>query len=104
MQGIVTEICNLDKFNFISNGIQFIDIEYNVNQWGKEKNEFDFDQREIPFDYAYAITAHKAQGDEFNSLIVMEQVCSKWDHRKWAYTAASRAKDHLIWATSNYNF
>jgi exodeoxyribonuclease V len=50
-----------------------------------------------PFDYAYAITAHKAQGDEWGTVLVMEQRCSKWDHRRWAYTAASRAQHKLIW-------
>lgn len=50
-----------------------------------------------PFDYAYAITAHKSQGDEWDKVMVIEQKCELWDHKRWAYTAASRAKDKLIW-------
>jgi exodeoxyribonuclease-5 len=50
-----------------------------------------------PFDYAYAITAHKSQGDEWGKVMVIEQKCDLWDHKRWAYTAASRAKEKLIW-------
>lgn len=39
-----------------------------------------------------------SQGSEFPSVLVFEQVCSKWDHIRWAYTAASRAKEKLYWA------
>jgi exodeoxyribonuclease-5 len=50
-----------------------------------------------PFDYAYVITAHKAQGDEWPHVLVFEQVCKRWDHGRWAYTCASRARDRLTW-------
>jgi ATP-dependent exoDNAse (exonuclease V) alpha subunit len=51
----------------------------------------------IPFDYAYCITAHKAQGDEWDNVSVIEQKCKKWSHKRWSYTAASRAKQKLVW-------
>jgi exodeoxyribonuclease-5 len=75
-------------------------VSYNPKQFGQEKplDSFGGDEsRANPFDYAYCITCHKAQGDEFNNVIVIEQRCRKWDHRRWAYTAASRAKKRLIW-------
>lgn len=50
-----------------------------------------------PFDYAYCITAHKAQGDEWDDVLVLEQNCKNWSHKRWAYTAASRAKRKLRW-------
>lgn len=53
-----------------------------------------------PFDYAYVVTCHKMQGDEQPNILVYEQVCDKWDHKRWAYTAASRAKDKVYWACS----
>lgn len=52
----------------------------------------------VPFDFAYAVTCHKAQGDEFDKVIVFEERCDLWEHRRWCYTAASRAKGKLIWA------
>lgn len=50
------------------------------------------------FDYAYAITCHKAQGDEWDNIIVLEEKCDLWEHKRWAYTAASRARKNIIWA------
>ena len=51
------------------------------------------------FDYAYAITTHKAQGSEWNKVIVIEEYLkseSRQDHIKWLYTAATRASQKLI--------
>lgn len=53
-----------------------------------------------PFDYAYCITAHKSQGDEWEDVLVLEQTCKNWSHKRWAYTAASRAKKMLRWKPS----
>lgn len=101
MQGVVTKILKKkDRFNFSTQDVDFENIHYDINQWGQEKNNFRFDQEANPFDYAYAITCHKAQGDEFDNVIVFEQTCSEWDNKKWSYTAASRAKEVLIWVAS----
>jgi exodeoxyribonuclease-5 len=54
-------------------------------------------QGRLPFDYCYTITCHKAQGDEWNDVLVWEQRCRRWDHRRWVYTAASRARKRLTW-------
>lgn len=97
MQGIVQKIHKNDRFDFISDGNFFEKIHYEPDQFGKDTNQFDFSQASNPFDYAYAITAHKAQGDEFGNVIVYEERCDKWDHIRWAYTSASRAKHGLIW-------
>lgn len=48
------------------------------------------------FDYAYAITCHKAQGDEYNKVLVYEERLKADQHQKWLYTAATRAKDKLV--------
>jgi ATP-dependent exoDNAse (exonuclease V) alpha subunit len=90
------------------------DIPVLADQFGKEKPPpfhvpkvktpgADQDEQEkkddrIPFDYSYCITCHKAQGDEFDKVLVLEQVCPRWDHVRWAYTAASRAREKVYWA------
>jgi exodeoxyribonuclease-5 len=51
----------------------------------------------IPFDYAYAVTCHKAQGDEWDHVLVFEQYGRLWEHARWAYTAATRARERLTW-------
>jgi exodeoxyribonuclease-5 len=97
MQGLVTFVRKNEKFDFISDGVLYQKVKYDMDQFGKEKNEFDFASEKNPFDYAYAITCHKAQGDQFGNVIVYEQECDKWDHVRWSYTAASRAVNGLIW-------
>lgn len=106
MQGVVTKIIpgndKDEKFymDFTSGGEQFERIQYDPDQFGKETNEYEYSNKANPFDYAYAITCHKAQGDEWDNVIVYEQICDKWDHKRWAYTAASRAKRGLVWIES----
>ena len=70
-----------------------------VDQLGKEKLDRNVIQNKKvhPFDYAHAITCHKAQGDEWPSVLVHEQRCPYWEHQRWAYTAASRARESLTW-------
>ena len=51
------------------------------------------------FDYGYAITCHKAQGSEYNKVIVLEEYMrseTKEGHQRWLYTAATRAAKKLI--------
>ena len=49
------------------------------------------------FEYAYAITCHKAQGSEFNFVIVFDE---SWafneEKERWLYTAITRAKEKLL--------
>jgi hypothetical protein len=85
---------------FRSDGESF-DVAYEPAVFGQVKYEFDGDRNApMPFDYSYCITGHKSQGSEFDSVLVMEQKCDLWDHRRWAYTAASRAKQLLYWCES----
>ena len=99
MQGIVTKIHKNERFDFISDNELYEHIHFDEDQFGQETNQFSFSQTSNPFDYAYAITAHKSQGDEFGSVIAFEQRCDKWDHVRWSYTVASRAKTSLIWVS-----
>lgn len=45
------------------------------------------------WDYAYALTAHKAQGSEFDQVIVFQENAGD---KRWLYTACTRAKEALI--------
>lgn len=48
------------------------------------------------FDYAYALTCHKAQGSQWNHVIVdNESHVARGDARRWLYTAVSRAIDRV---------
>jgi exodeoxyribonuclease-5 len=55
-----------------------------------------------PFDYAYCLTCHKAQGSEWPEVCVVDEAFKLWKPSpetvsRWRYTAASRAKDRLVW-------
>ena len=49
------------------------------------------------FEYGYCISCHKAQGSEFDDVIVFdESYAFKEDKNRWLYTAITRAKRKLI--------
>ena len=50
------------------------------------------------FAYAYAITCHKAQGSEWDKVLVFEEgfPFNVEEHKRWLYTAATRAKEKLV--------
>ena len=50
------------------------------------------------WDYAYAVTCHKAQGSEWQRVLVMEENCPLWSMPRWRYTAITRASEELIYA------
>ncbi len=51
------------------------------------------------FTYAYAITFWKAQGSEWNNVVVLEEKFpyDEETHRRAMYTAATRASKRLVW-------
>jgi len=106
MQGIVKRLYECEHtgrrlMDFEFNDCLYSGIWYCTKQFGQEKpDNSSYIGRDYPnpFDYAYAITCHKAQGDEWGRVLVVEQKCSNWDHCRWTYTAASRAKELVVWA------
>ena len=47
----------------------------------------------LDFTYGYAVTCHKAQGSEWDKVLVVEE-CFPYDseeHARWLYTACTRA-------------
>lgn len=101
MQGEVIKLHSKSKFDINVDGSLFLNIQYLPSQFGKEKPDFEYGKdTPNPFDYAYWISCHKAQGDQFESVLVLEQECTLWEHRRWCYTSASRAIDSVIWVAS----
>lgn len=52
------------------------------------------------FAYGYAITCHKAQGSEWDKVLVLEESFpfDKKEHARWLYTACTRASEKLLLA------
>lgn len=49
------------------------------------------------FEFGYCISCHKAQGSEFEKVVVFdESYAFKEDKNRWLYTAITRAKDKLV--------
>ena len=50
------------------------------------------------FAYGYAITCHKAQGSEWDKVLVLEESFpfQKEEHARWLYTACTRASEKLV--------
>jgi ATP-dependent exoDNAse (exonuclease V) alpha subunit len=69
-------------------------------QFGAEK-DLPFNSPDRPrgsrlWDYAYALTCHKAQGSEFGQVIVMDEGAPGGIYPQWLYTAITRAKGAVI--------
>ena len=52
----------------------------------------------VEFNYGYAITCHRSQGSQWNKVLVFEEdfPYSTEDHKRWLYTAVTRAADKLV--------
>ena len=62
----------------------------------KNFKRFPKGMRPLTFDYGYCITCHKAQGSEYDKVLVLEEFLRGNDHDRWLYTAATRAKEKLV--------
>lgn len=55
----------------------------------------------LEFTYGYGITCHKAQGSQWDKVLVMEESFpfDKTEHARWLYTGCTRAIDKLVLIT-----
>jgi exodeoxyribonuclease-5 len=97
MQGIVKNPRKKHRMDFVTDNRIFEALRYDPDVFNHPKYDFDHDGPH-PFDYCWGVTCHKAQGDEWLRGLVIEQRCDLWSHPRWAYTAASRFKQQVIWA------
>ncbi len=53
-------------------------------------------RRHDDFDYGYALTVHKAQGSQWNDVVLFDESYAFREHRqRWLYTAVTRACERL---------
>ncbi len=85
---------DMDK-KLITTGEKSLDwkLSYQLNKNPKTRYLVPFE-----FTYAYAITCHKAQGSEFDKVLVVEESFpfAKEEHARWLYTACTRASEKLV--------
>jgi exodeoxyribonuclease-5 len=54
-------------------------------------------RRHDDFDYGYALTVHKAQGSQWNHVLLFDESVAFREHRqRWLYTAVTRAAERLV--------
>ena len=86
----------MDK-KFLIDGVKCITDGKILFRLGKLKNKIgDIVPREFAF--GYAITTHKAQGSEWDKVLVIEEKFpfSKEEHARWLYTEVTRASEKLL--------
>jgi exodeoxyribonuclease-5 len=89
---LATEI----DYNMLTTGVKCCDWRL-AYQLGKLKQKIG-DVVPKEFAYAYAITCHKAQGSEWDKVLVKEErfPFDKEEHARWLYTACTRASEKLV--------
>ena len=93
--GDIYPLLNID-YNMLQKETKSADwrLEYKL---GKMKKQYG-DLLPKDFLYAYAITVHKAQGSDWDKVLVYEEnfPFNRTEHARWLYTAATRAADKLV--------
>lgn len=59
------------------------------------------------FDYGYSITCHKGQGSQWENIAILNQHIPSYDskkHRRWLYTAVTRASKNLVLFTNTLGY
>ncbi len=88
--------CENDGIGYICKNEDGTRISIEVISWNEDLSEEDSKKTVIPFHLAYAVSIHKAQGLEYNSvkIIIPSSNAEKISHSIF-YTAITRAKEKL---------
>lgn len=78
-------------------GVEYGPMPYYPGQFGSEDISDDVAREVTLWDFGYALTVHKAQGSEWNRVVVLERLASTWSATRWRYTAATRAVEELAY-------
>lgn len=91
--------------DFTEDGMKDLSMDYKLMTQGnptfaKDAKPMFRGGKKIPFpmefDYGYAITCHKAQGSQFNKILLFEEVLNREMHARWLYTAITRAVEKIV--------
>lgn len=89
-----------DTYNLLSMDRQMIITGQKCCDWKLSYKLNRINNEIVPkeFAYAYAITVHKAQGSEWDNVVVLEEKFpfDKEEHARWLYTACTRASKKLV--------
>ncbi len=64
---------------------------------GGEQIPYAIRRRSDEFDYGYALTVHKAQGSQWDKVVLFDESYAFREHReRWLYTAVTRAAEEIV--------
>jgi exodeoxyribonuclease-5 len=91
--GVFEEV--IMDYQALKEGKPFLTSEESYKIW---KNPMARPLEPVEFNYGYAITGHKAQGSQWEKVLVFEEnfPFDKMEHARWLYTAATRASERLV--------
>lgn len=103
---LTEEQCKHESFEYVENTDDGTRIKLEVIAWDDELSEEDRIKTVIPFQIAYAISIHKAQGLEYKSVkvVIPSSNAERITHSIF-YTAITRAKEKLkiFWSAETMN-
>lgn len=103
---LTEEQCKYESFEYVENTDDGTRIKLEVIAWDDELSEEDRIKTVIPFQIAYAISIHKAQGLEYKSVkvVIPSSNAERITHSIF-YTAITRAKEKLkiFWSAETMN-
>lgn len=89
------EVPELDMVD--DDGRAFSGLPFEPSQFGSEERLDQVSRKRLLFDYGYALTCWKAQGSEWDRVLVIERIHPDTSAARWRYTAATRARQELVW-------
>ncbi len=64
---------------------------------GADQIPYTLRRRSDEFDYGYALTVHKAQGSQWDDVVLFDESFAFREHReRWLYTAVTRAAERIV--------
>lgn len=101
VEKIVEELSNKILIKYKEDEIDTYSIEEYIHKGPFLYNDFDYKSAKIKgmviADFAYAITVHKAQGSEWESVLLFDEgYFMKENYYRWLYTGITRAEKKLV--------
>jgi len=81
---------------------EMLHVRFHPSNWHQEKRSRFGTKFEhgVLADYGFAITVHTSQGSEWERIVVVDEAPES-DAARWRYTAATRARQQVIWLPFN---
>jgi len=101
LMGTITKIRDMSNFTVFADVVDDLGrtlsaVPMDRRQYGADVIAYESRRSGITYwDYGYCVTAHKAQGSQWDSVLVKEEMHPNWEASRWRYTAATRAAKTL---------